>query len=242
MNEETIELGQGKTARRIPVVRVHTLVLGSGAAGLNAAAQLHLSGVRDLLIVTEGLNMGTSINAGSDKQTYYKLSLCGDEADSPRAMAESLCSSGSMHGDLALVESSGSVRGFMNLVNLGVPFPRDEFGQFVGYRTDHDLRQRASSVGPHTSKEMCLRLIDQVRRLEIPIREGRTAVELVTVGGKYPRAIGFVAVDDRGEVEGYLCENLVFAVGGPGGLYKTSVYPLAQRGSIGLALMAGLLR
>jgi aspartate oxidase len=34
-------------------------------------------------------------------------------------------------------------------------------------------------------------------------------------------------------------ENVIFAVGGPGGLYKTSVYPKVHTGGIGLALMAG---
>src|SRR4030042_3923075 len=102
-------------------------------------------------------------------------------------MAETFFSNGSMHGDLALVESSLSVRSFINLVNLGVPFPRDEFGQFVGYKTDHDPRQRATSIGPYTSKEMCLRLIAQVNDLGIKIREGRYAVELITIGGRISR-------------------------------------------------------
>ncbi len=72
----------------LPMTWVHTLVIGSGAAGLNAAVQLRANGVEDVLIVTEGLQMGTSINTGSDKQTYYKLSLCGDDADAPAVMAE----------------------------------------------------------------------------------------------------------------------------------------------------------
>ncbi len=150
----------------LPITLVHTLVIGSGAAGLNAAVQLHSGGAEDLLIVTEGLQMGTSINTGSDKQTYYKLSLCGDDADAPRTMAETYFSGGGMHGDLALVEASLSVRAFVNLVNLGVPFPRDAFGQFIGYKTDHDPRQRATSIGPYTSREMCRALIRQVQRLE----------------------------------------------------------------------------
>jgi len=37
----------------------------------------------------------------------------------------------------------------------------------------------------------------------------------------------------------YGAENIVFAVGGPGGLYKTSVYPEVHTGAIGLALMVG---
>ena len=135
----------------VPVIKVHTLVIGSGAAGLNAAVQLDARGIKDLLIITEGLGMGTSINTGSDKQTYYKLGLYGTEPDSPVELAKSFFGGGSMHGDLALVEASLSARAFLNLVNLGVKFPQDSFGQFVGYKTDHDPRQRATSFGPYTS-------------------------------------------------------------------------------------------
>jgi len=239
MTEKYIDLSVAQNTCRVPLTRVHTLVLGSGAAGLNAAAQLYLNGVKDLMIITEGLSMGTSINTGSDKQTYYRLSLYGSEADSPADMAQTYFAGGSMHGDLALVESSLSVRAFINLVNLGVPFPRDEYGQFVGYKTDHDPRQRATSIGPYTSREMCLKLIEQVRGLGIEIREGRDAIELITVGGGFPRVAGLFAVDRDGNFEAYICENLVFAVGGPGGLYKTSVYPPVHSGAIGLGLMAG---
>ena len=223
----------------VPLTRVHTLVLGSGASGLNAAAQLKINGVEDVLIVSEGLLMGTSINTGSDKQTYYKLSMSGDEADSPVDMAQTYFANGAMHGDLALIESSLSPRGFMNLVNLGMPFPRDEYGQFVGYKTDHDPRQRATSIGPYTSREMCRVLIDQVKSLDLPIREGRTAIQLVTLPENGKRVCGLLTVTDQGDLEAYLYENLVFAVGGPGGLYQSSVYPKVHNGAIGLALMAG---
>ena len=223
----------------VPLTRVHTLVLGSGASGLNAAAQLKINGVEDVLIVSEGLLMGTSINTGSDKQTYYKLSMSGDEADSPVDMAQTYFANGAMHGDLALIESSLSPCGFMNLVNLGMPFPRDEYGQFVGYKTDHDPRQRATSIGPYTSREMCRVLIDQVKSLDLPIREGRTAIQLVTLPEDGKRVCGLLTVTDQGDLEAYLYENLIFAVGGPGGLYQSSVYPKVHNGAIGLALMAG---
>ena len=224
----------------LPLTWVHTLVVGSGAAGLNAAAQLALHGIEDVLILTEGLEMGTSINTGSDKQTYYKLAMCGDAADSPREMAETYFSRGSMHGDLALVEAAVSPRAFANLVNLGLPFPRDRYGQFVGYRTDHDPKGRATSIGPYTSRDMCRALVRQVRELDIPIRTERTAVELLTVetDGRR-RAAGVVAVCPDGGPEVYAAENVVFAVGGPGGLYRDSVYPQVHNGAIGLALLAG---
>ena len=146
MREDTIVVANVS----IPLVWVHTLVIGSGAAGLNAAVQLRVNGIEDILIITEGLQMGTSINTGSDKQTYYKLGLCGTDADSPVALAEIYYAGGGMHGDIALVEASQSVRAFMHLVNLGMPFPRDEYGQFFGYQTDNDPRPRATSIGPYT--------------------------------------------------------------------------------------------
>jgi len=130
MREDTVTISNVA----VPLTWVHTLVIGSGAAGLNAAVQLRANGIEDILIITEGLRMGTSINTGSDKQTYYKLGLCGADADSPVALAEIYYAGGGMHGDLALVEASQSVRAFMHLVNLGMPFPRDKYGQFFGYR------------------------------------------------------------------------------------------------------------
>ncbi len=251
MKKESLEIATASNRMvKLPYNRVHTLVVGSGAAGLNAAAQVRKNGVEDVVIVSEGLQMGTSINTGSDKQTYYKLGLCGPEPDSPEAVAETLYSGGSMHGDLALIEASLSIRAFMNLVNLGVPFPRDVFGRFVGYKTDHDPRQRATSVGPYTSREMCLSLIREVNRLGIPVYENRLVVSLLTVGdGDDIRTGGVIVLNFEGcddpqedwisRFEIYVSENVIFAVGGPGGLYKTSVYPRVHTGAIGLALMIG---
>ncbi len=224
----------------LPVIAVHTLVIGSGAAGLNAAVQLRQRGIEDLLVVSEGLDQGTSINTGSDKQTYYKMALCGDDADAPRLMAENYFGGGSMHGDLALVEAGVSARAFLNLVNMGVPFPQDAFGQFIGYKTDHDPRQRATSIGPYTSREMCRALIRQVRLLDIPVREGMDVVALLCAGEEGARrAAGALALDADGRMTALQAQNVVFAVGGPGGLYKTSVYPEVHSGAIGLALLAG---
>ncbi len=219
--------------------KFHTVVLGSGAAGLAAALRLRAEGIENIAIVTEGLDKGTSINTGSDKQTYYKLGICGKDLDSPVSLAESLRGS-SAQGDIALVEAVTSVRAFSNLVNIGVPFPRDTFGQFAGYKTDHDPLRRATSCGPYTSREMCRSLIKEVQVRQIPVFERRVAVKLVMVDG---RAAGLIAVDiDASQdkmFEYYQADNVVFAVGGPGGLYDCSVYPAVHTGAIGLALQVG---
>jgi succinate dehydrogenase/fumarate reductase flavoprotein subunit len=235
-----LEIEHNKKFHPVKFNLVHTLIIGSGASGLNAAVQLYRNGIEDILILTEGLNMGTSINTGSDKQTYYKLSMSGDESDSPIAMAESYLSGGGMHGDLALIEASMSVRGFINLVNLGVPFPHDVYGQYIGYKTDHDPRQRATSVGPYTSREMCNCLIKEIKKLDIPVLEKREVIQLVPCNEDGENRIAAALVlNKNGELEAYAAENIIFAVGGPGGLYKTSVYPKVHTGAIGLALMAG---
>ena len=216
---------------------VNTLVIGSGAAGLCAALRLYREGVKDILVITEGVKMGTSINTGSDKQTYYKLGMYGTEPDSPADLAKSYMAGGAVHGDIALVEAALSARGFLHLCDLGVPFPHDELGQYIGYKTDHDPRRRATSCGPYTSKEMCLALLRALKETSVEIAEKRIAASLLKVDG---RAAGAVIYNgEEGTFETVTAENTVFAVGGPGGLYANSVYPPCHTGAIGVAMRAG---
>jgi succinate dehydrogenase/fumarate reductase flavoprotein subunit len=87
---------------------------------------------------------------------------------------------------------------------------------------------------------MCRALIDAIQECRIPVREGRVAVSLLTAAqdGR-TRAAGAASLDEQGRLEYYTAENVVFAVGGPGGLYQSSVYPNVHTGAIGLALLAG---
>ena len=65
----------------VPVVSANTVVVGTGAAGFCAADRLVMLGQRDVVMVTDKRRAGASRNAGSDKQTYYKLTLSGAEPD-----------------------------------------------------------------------------------------------------------------------------------------------------------------
>src|ERR1035437_8102292 len=104
-----------------PVVSVNTLIIGAGAAGLKCADALHYLGVRDVALVVDKLGNGTSSNAGSDKQTYYKMGVFGGDPDSPMDFARSLFQGGMMHGDLAYIEGLGSLPAFFDLCKIGVP-------------------------------------------------------------------------------------------------------------------------
>jgi succinate dehydrogenase/fumarate reductase flavoprotein subunit len=222
---------------------INTLIIGSGAASLNAAVNLHSFGQKDIVIATAAFGGGTSNNAGSDKQTYYKLSLSGEEPDSVTGMAKDLFNGRCMHGDIALCEAQGSVQSFMNLVTLGVKFPFDKYGGWAGYRTDHDRRARATSVGPYTSKRMFEVLSEEVKKREIPLLDHHHCIALITdaAGSK---VIGALALntnekDYKKAFVLFNSTNVVLGTGGPAGIYETSVYPLSQSGSTGMAFKAG---
>ena len=135
------------------IISCNTCVVGSGAAGYNAADRLWQYGQKDILLISESINAGTSRNTGSDKQTYYKLTLSSDTPDSVYEMANTLFDGKCVDGDIALCEAALSVPSFLRLVELGVPFPVNRYGEYIGYKTDHDPRNRATSVGPYTSKK-----------------------------------------------------------------------------------------
>ncbi|MCL2572538.1 MAG: FAD-binding protein [Defluviitaleaceae bacterium] len=213
----------------------HTLVIGSGAAGFNAADWLYDLGVQDIALITEGINMGTSRNTGSDKQTYYKLTLAGDEPDSVCDMASTLFQGGSMHGDTAMVQAACSTKAFMKLVRLGLPFPTNQYGAYVGYKTDHDPKQRATSCGPLTSKFMTQALEKEVIRKGIEILDGYRVIKLLTHKG---RITGLVALGPAG-YKTLQAQNIIMATGGPAGIYANTVFPKSQTGATGLALNAG---
>ena len=212
------------------------VVVGTGAAGYNAACRLKEQGV-EVAIVTEGITTGTSRNTGSDKQTYYKLGLGGDTVDSVAKMAENLFAGGAMDGDNALCEAALSARCFLHLCELGVPFPVNRYGEYVGYKTDHDPYQRATSAGPLTSKYMTEALQKRAKALEIPVLDGLLAVEILKYEGA---TCGVLCLEKAtGSFTAISCGNVVLCTGGPAGIYEDSVYPLGHTGSTGLALMAG---
>lgn len=216
------------------------IIIGSGAAGFQAALRLYQNGERDLAIITENIKSGTSRNTGSDKQTYYKLTLSGNDADSVRNMAEDLFAGQCVDGDQALCEAALSARCFFALTELGVPFPCTEHGEFMGYKTDHDRGRRATSAGPYTSKLMTEALERSVKEKQILILDQMQAIQILTYMNQVK---GILCLDKNIHSEPAYkiiwCKNVILATGGPAGMYHDSVYPVSQTGSTGMAFEAG---
>jgi succinate dehydrogenase/fumarate reductase flavoprotein subunit len=238
-----------------PETALDVLIVGSGAAGYNAAVHLYDRGVTNIAILSEGRLEGTSRNTGSDKQTYYKVACAGEIPDSPRLMAETLFAGGSADGDTALCEAALSLEEFFHLVFVGVPFPHNRYGEFPGYKTDHDPLQRASSSGPYTSRHMTEGLEREAQRRGIRIID-RTRVVKLLADKSAGRAYGVLCLelpaagdsdpanrsktDEQDNFVLYLAKEIIFATGGPAGLYRETVYPKGHFGASGLLAREGV--
>lgn len=212
-------------------------IIGSGAAAYSTADWLYKAGVQNVLIIAEDRLAGTSRNAGSDKQTYYKMSFT--DLDSAGKMADALSSGGGMHKDTAFIEAVNSIKCFLRLVDYGVPFPQDEYGRFIGYQTDHDYAKRGTSIGPLTSKCMTECLENKVLSYENITFYDKTTVLKVVVENNV--TVGLVCLKECSgdcEIIGISADNIVLATGGSACIYDSNVYPVSQSGALSLAIEA----
>jgi succinate dehydrogenase / fumarate reductase flavoprotein subunit len=229
----------------IPVRRASVVIVGSGAAGLRAAVELKRRDV-EVTVVTQSVYGGTSACSGSDKQTLHTANT-SDRGDNFKAMADAIGAGGAMDKDTAYIEAVGSGRAMFTLQFLGLPLPVDSYGGVLRYQTDHDEVGRATSCGPRTSRLMVKVLAQEAIRLGIPVHNQTTAVRILVQGERCQRVMGVLCIDpklhDENNPHGvvvHLCDYLVLAAGGPGELYRDSVYPRNCFGSLGLALEAGI--
>ncbi len=215
------------------------IVIGSGAAAYGAADWLFKENVTDIAVICENRLSGTSRNTGSDKQTYYKLSMDGFTQDSPYKMASDIFAAGCCDGEKMYLQSVNSTRCFLRLCDYGVSFPQDAFGGYPGYKTDHDNTVRATSVGPLTSKVMTEKLEDVVlNRNGTPLSDNRQVVKILKEGN---RAVGVTVLNtETDELENIYARNVICATGAPACIYENSVYPESQHGMTGVLIEAGV--
>ena len=226
----------------VPLYRTGCLVTGSGAAGLRAAVELKRRGV-DVTIISQSAWGGTSACSGSDKQTLHTANTA-DRGDNYTAMAHAIRAGGAMDEDTAYIEAVGSSRAMASLQYLGLPLPQNALGGTLRYKTDHDEVGRATSCGPRTSRLMVKVLATEAMQLDIPLYNQTTAVKILADGGQVQGVLA-IRPKDRTDTNPFglilfPCPVLVLAAGGPGELYRDSVYPNGCFGSLGLALEAGI--
>jgi succinate dehydrogenase / fumarate reductase flavoprotein subunit len=235
----------GTSGIRLPVYACDALVLGSGAAGWRAAVELKRNGI-DVVVATQNLYGGTSACSGSDKQTLHTAAT-GRHGDDFIALAAALGAGGAMDEDTAYVEAVGSLRALSSLQYLGLPIPLDRLGAVLRYQTDHDEAGRATSCGPRTSRLMVKVLTEESARLGVPVLNRCVGARILAADDEPKRVAGLLAFHARDRTADnplglavIRCADLVIAAGGPGELYRDSVYPKHCFGALGLALEAGV--
>ncbi|TCL02114.1 MULTISPECIES: FAD-binding protein [Sodalis] len=229
----------------IPLYRYDAVVVGTGAAGLRAAVELKRKNI-NVLLATSGLYMGTSACSGSDKQTLFTAATAKN-GDNFHHLADALSSGGGMDKDIAYVEAVGSIHTLAGLQFLGLEIPEDRYGSILRYQTDHDEAGRATSCGPRTSRLMVKVLLEETKRLGIPLLTGATALQLLKKkkANGDENCTGLLISTSSAAHNAYRlgiidAPYVVLATGGPGDMYRDSVYPKKCYGSLGLALEAGL--
>ena len=115
-------------------------------------------------------------------------------------------------------------------------------GEYIGYQTDHDATARATSAGPLTSRLMTEQLEKAVAQAGIDVYDYYMVVQILCVG---QRAVGLLALDLKASTEKpkfvlVQCQNIIYATGGPAGIYADTVYPGGHRGASGVAFEAGV--
>ena len=143
------------------------------------------------------------------------------------------------------IDFRGSRREFYHLVQAGVPFPT-VISYFV-IRISY-FEQRKTNNASRGSRRAFERATSAGREGRWTMDDRRETVgHLLTVGsGQSGRIAGVVTIDKKAIDESnyainvFLGANIVLAAGGPGELYKTSVYPKGQASIHGLAFKAGL--
>lgn len=227
---------------RMPLYRADCLIIGSGAAGLRAAVELARRDVA-VAVASQSAWGGTSACSGSDKQTIHTANTA-DRGDDFRALAGAIAAGGAMDADTAYIEAVGSVRSMASLQYLGLPLPQDPLGGTLRYQTDHDEVGRATSCGPRTSRLMVKVLAQEAIRLGVPIHNQTTVLRLLVEGDHLH---GTICARPQARSAGnpyglclFSAKIAVLAGGGPGELYRDSVYPNGCFGTLGLAVEAGL--
>ena len=238
--DETLAVGE----YNLPLHRCECLVLGSGAAGLRAAIEAKRAGI-DVLVASFSLYGGTSACSGSDKQTLHTAGT-SNNGDNFKGLANDIGAGGCMDKDQAYIEAVGSIGAFSGLQYLGLPLPQDRFGSVLRYQTDHDEVGRATSCGPRTSRLMVKVLAEEAIRLGISFLRKCEGIQLLVDRSSDQERIAGVMVIDREHQENpygmsvILAPRVVLATGGPGELYRDSVYPKHCYGSLGMAIEAGI--
>ncbi|QUI21097.1 L-aspartate oxidase [Vallitalea pronyensis] len=194
----------------IPKKYADVVIIGSGIAGLYTA--LRLPSHMDILLVSKGSyketnsylaqgGIATSFGEGTHEQFYKDTMICGKGESDTRAVWAMI------HG---ASENIGALEA------LGVPFDKDEKGQFLFGKEGAHRVSRIIRSGDHTGKSIMDVLYHRVKEKDnIHILDNVFAIDLLT---QNQQCMG-VLIMNKGKVSAIYARATVLNTGGIGNLY-----------------------
>jgi succinate dehydrogenase/fumarate reductase flavoprotein subunit len=225
----------GKDVKQQPIetIAVDVLVLGGGMAGHRAA----------LAARREGMSVAHAYLARGASSFMICANVplgCVDPNDSVEAYSSDMIKGGYGLNDRRLVDvmARNAIPSFDDLVDLGVPFMRDENGYaqrlLAGNSYPRGIYTSTGGMGPVIMDV----LSQKADELGVRLLASSYVVTLLRDGKK---VIGALLADYRkGTLTAVTAKSVVLAMGGIGRLYEASTYPSdVSADSYALALEAG---
>jgi succinate dehydrogenase/fumarate reductase flavoprotein subunit len=211
------------------------LIIGAGGAGFRSALSSHeASPDLDIMLISRGNPGmdGITANACSDRMAFHVTLPCTEPPgeENWKEHARDIYEKGGFvsNPDLACLLAKEGRDAFMRLVDLGVPFARDESGNPSQFVTDGSDYARACYTGPYTARDIQHALLDAVQKTGIKIL-GDCALLEFSVGQQNGCINGALCIDESSlELIFIRCAAVIVASGGPGGIFEDSVFPLTQ--------------
>ncbi len=214
--------------------RVQALVIGSGAAGLRAAIELHARGVDALVLGKRPRgDAHTVLAAGGINAALGTM----DPQDSWQIHATDTLREGVFAADPRAVEllCREAPAAIGDLVSYGTGFARGEDGRLLQRYFGAHRYRRTLFAGDYTGRAMIEALVAEVDRRGIPIMERFYVSDLLTsASGRVAGALGFGL--DSGETGVIEAGAVLLATGGHIGVYGVSSSRKAENTGDGMAL------
>ena len=224
------------------------IVVGTGISGLTTAIYLKKAG-KDVILLTKSDKI-------SESNTFYAQGgiVAAKKGDTPQMLSEDLIKAGanfnnSMAVDYFSKEGPKLVFDFL-IDSAGVQFSRDEKGEIVYTEEAAHQVRRIVHYKDYTGEKIEIGLIEEAKRLEIPILTGMTSIDLISNNHhstdkqeiyKTREILGLYALENStGEVHTFFASAVVLATGGLGNLYQHTTNPEVATGDgLSMAMRSG---
>ncbi len=218
------------------------LVIGSGIAGLFFA--LKAARLGKVIIVTKDKPEESATNYAQGG-----IAAALGEMDNPEKHMEDTLTAGAGLCDREAVRIlvNEGVAAVRELIDLGVPFTRDDSGSLhLGKEGGHGMH-RVVHAHDFTGREIERSLLAQiVAHPDIQVLDRFMAVDLITEHHFKPRQFSrncfgaYILSEDTGEIHSALADYIILATGGAGRVYPHTTNPAVSTGDgVAMAYRAG---